>query len=152
MNALIPLELGARPSSGDSIPDSLSDLARRVARMADWPSLHLHDDIRLDVTETDKGYLVKAELPGVAKENLRVHVDGNYVAISALARQARKASRKHDGERTLLHEMRDGDRSRDFTLPQEVDDKAAEAHLENGVLSLKLPKRVPAASRTIAIK
>lgn len=134
--------------------EPLPDMFRRFMRMAtaDWPSMRVADDIRLDISETDKEYLVKAELPGVKKEDISVTVDGDYVCIRAEVKDERKEAKKHDGEHTLLHEMHFGSMSRGFTLPQDVDDKATEAKFENGVLSLTLPKRAPTATRKIAIK
>ncbi|HEX7688806.1 MAG TPA: Hsp20/alpha crystallin family protein [Burkholderiaceae bacterium] len=148
MNAIASLDPRFSPLSADSFPD----LLRRLARMADLPGLRMDEDIRVDVTETDKDYFVKAELPGVAKEDVRVHVDGNYVAISAMAHPQKKEARKHDGERTLLHETHDGMWSRGISLPREIEDKAADARFDNGVLSLRLPKRQPASGKTVAIK
>lgn len=138
--------------------DPFSDLFRRFMRMSDWPSmrmpeaLRMPEDMKLDVTENDKEYIVKAELPGAKKEDIRISVDGSYVSISAETKEEKKETKKHNGERTLLHEMHYGSWSRGFTLPHEVDDKTADAKFENGVLSLTLPKRAPATSKSIAIK
>lgn len=131
--------------------DPLPDMFRRFLRMADWPALRMPEEMKLDISETDKEYLVKAELPGAKKEDIRVTVDGSYVSISAEVKEEKKETKKHDGERTLLHETHYGSWSRAFTLPHEVDDKTAAASFENGVLSLMLPKRAPASAHTLAI-
>jgi HSP20 family protein len=148
MTALARLEPRADLSSFDAFPD----MFRRFLRMADWPSARMSDDMHVDITETDKQYLVKAELPGAKKDDSRVTVDGSYVSISAEVREEKKETTKEDGERVLLHETHYGSWSRGFTLPKEVDDKAAEATFENGVLSLTLPKRAAASANAIAIK
>lgn len=136
----------------DLLPfDPIPDMFRRFLRMADWPALRMPGEMKLDISENDKEYLVKAELPGAKKEDIRVTVDGSYVAISAEVKEEKKETRKHDGERTLLHETHYGSWSRAFTLPHEVDDKTAAASFENGVLSLTLPKRAPASGHTLAI-
>jgi HSP20 family protein len=112
----------------------------------------LPQEMRVDVTENEKAYLVKAEMPGARKEDIHVSVDGNYVSIGAEVKEEKKETKKGNGERTLIHELRYGSMSRAFTLPHEVDEKEADAKFENGVLSLTLPKRGPTTSKTIAIK
>lgn len=148
MNSLVRSE----PRTSLLASDPFADMFSRFMRMGDWPSLRMTEEMKLDVTENDKEYLVKAELPGAKKEDIHVSVDGGYVSISAETREEKKETKKHDGERTLLQEMHYGSWSRGFTLPHEVDDKSADAKFENGVLMLTLPKRAPAASKTISIK
>lgn len=131
--------------------DAFPDFFRRFMHMADWPGMPRVQDMKLDVTENDKEYVVKAQLPGAKKEDIRVSVDGNYVSIAAEVREEKKETKKHDGERMLLHEMHYGSLSRGFTLPHEVDEKTCDAKYENGVLSLTLPKRAPATGKTLAI-
>lgn len=122
----------------DPIDGFLPDLLRRWGR----PS-HLIDaaglsaDIRVDVTENDKEYLVSAELPGAKKDDIRVSIDGSYVSITA---EIKKDEKKKDG-RSIIRETYRGSVSRGFSLPGEVDDKNATAKLEDGVLRLALPKR-----------
>ena len=71
-------------------------------------------EIRIDVTENDKGYEVRAEVPGVKKEDIRVSIDGNYVSISAeVKRETEQKSGK--GERALVKELYVGSSSRSFT-------------------------------------
>ena len=132
--------------------EPFSDMFRRFMEMSDWPSLRMESGMRLDIDENDKAYLIKAEMPGAKKEDIRVSVDGNYVSISAESREEKKETKKHNGERTLLREMHYGSWSRGLTLPHEVDNNAADAKFENGVLSLTLPKRAPTSSKPIAIK
>lgn len=112
----------------------------------------LPDEIRVDVSENDKEYLVSAEIPGARKEDIRVVVDGNYVSISA---SVDKEVEDHhaQGGRSLLKETYHGAVQRAFTLDREVDRDTASAKFENGVLRLTLPKRGGAAGgRTLAIQ
>lgn len=94
--------------------------------------------IRLDVSESDAAYTVKAEIPGVKKDDINVSIDGNRVTISAEVRETREAK---NGERTICSERYYGGTSRSFTLGQAVNESGAEAKYENGVLTLKLPKK-----------
>jgi HSP20 family protein len=104
--------------------------------------------IRLDLSETDAAYAVKAEIPGVKKEDIDVRIDGNQVTISAEVKQDKEE--KKDG-RVLRSERRYGYASRTFSLAHEVDQAAADAKYANGVLELKLPKKAPAAGKRIAV-
>lgn len=148
MTAITSLE----PRSGLASSESLSDLFHRLARLSDWTSLRMGDELRLDIRESDKAYLVKAELPGADKQDVRVRVDGSSLWIATEAHPEKKELRGHDGERVLLRETHQGGWSRSVNLPQDVDDKAAEAHFENGLLTLTLPKRTPNNGKAIPIK
>ena len=104
-------------------------------------------EIRVDVTEDEKAYVVRAEIPGAKKDDIRVQIDGNAVSIRA---DVKKEQESKTG-RTLLKETYAGSSTRSFTLAHEIDDKGAAAKLENGVLTLNLPKRSGAGSRLLPI-
>jgi HSP20 family protein len=104
--------------------------------------------IRLDLSETDNAYVVKAEIPGVKKGDIDVRVDGNQVTISAEVKQDKEE--KKDG-RVLRSERRYGYASRTFSLAHDVDQGAADAKYANGVLELKLPKKAPASGKRLPI-
>lgn len=94
--------------------------------------------IKLDVHETEQAYSVKAELPGMKKEDIKVDIDGNRVSISA---ETRRESEQKDGETVVRSERYVGQQYRSFTLEQEVDDSQAVAKYQDGVLELTLPKK-----------
>jgi HSP20 family protein len=104
--------------------------------------------IRLDLAETEKDYTVKAEIPGVKKEDIDVRIDGNQVTISAEVKQDKEE--KKDG-RVLRSERRYGYASRSFLLDSDVDQAGADAKYNNGVLELKLPKKPTAAGRRLTV-
>jgi HSP20 family protein len=104
--------------------------------------------IRIDLAETDKDYTVKAEIPGVKKEDIDVRIDGNQVTISAEVKQDKEE--KKDG-RVLRSERRYGYASRSFMLDSAVDQAGADAKYSNGVLELKLPKKAQSTSKRLAI-
>ena len=105
--------------------------------------------IKMDVGENDKAFTVQAELPGVKKEDIKVSIEGNQVAISAEVKNEKEVK---EGNALLRSERYYGQVSRIFTLGQEVDDAAAEAAFKDGILSLTLPKRAAAATKTLSIK
>jgi HSP20 family protein len=104
---------------------------------------------RLNVTETGKGFEVEAELPGVAKEDIKVAVDNHRVSIEA---ETKQESEKKDGERVIYAERSTRRFARSFTLPSEVDDANAHATFENGILTLSLPKKESAQAKRLAIQ
>lgn len=104
--------------------------------------------IRLDISESDGSYLVKADVPGVRKEDLDVRIDGNQVTISA---EVKEEKEEKSGSRILRSERQYGFASRTLTLADNVDDAKADAKFENGVLKLTLPKRSPASQKRLAI-
>jgi HSP20 family protein len=110
---------------------------------------HQEIQIKLDVSEDAKSYTVHAEIPGVNKEDIHVAVDGSQVLISA---EVKKENEVKDGDKVLRSERYYGSVSRSFSLGQELDDSAVVAKYVNGVLELKLPKRVEARSRKIVIQ
>ena len=104
--------------------------------------------IKMDVTEQEKAFLVHAELPGVKKEDIHVHVEGNQVSISAEIKQEKEVK---EGERVLRSERYFGQVSRSFQLAQDIDDAQASAKFDNGVLELTLPKKAASASKCLTI-
>ena len=104
--------------------------------------------MKLDVTKTDGGYSVKAELPGVKKEDISVSIDGNQVTIAG---EVKNEKEEKNGAQVIRSERSYGQVSRSFSLPDEVDEARAEAKYTDGVLSLTLPVKAKATSRKIAI-
>ncbi len=103
----------------------------------------------VEVREDDKAYSVHAELPGVAKDDIHVTIDGNDVAISAEVKNSR--DEKQDG-RVLRSERYYGKLYRAFQLADTIDESAAEAKYTDGVLELRLPKKAVTAARRLEIR
>ena len=112
----------------------------------------LHDSAavpRLDMSETEQAYEIQAEMPGVDKEDLKVAIDRQRVTIEG---ECRKANERREGENVVYSERSARKFMRSFTLPTEVDDTAAQAKLENGVLHLTLPKKQGSEARRLTIQ
>ena len=105
--------------------------------------------VKVDVAEKNGSYLVTAELPGVKKEDIQLTVDGAQITLSAEVKREKDVA---EGERVLHTERVYGKVSRSFTLPQEVDESAAEAKFADGLLQLTLPKKAAAARKQISIQ
>jgi HSP20 family protein len=104
---------------------------------------------RIDVAEKDNTYEVKAELPGVAKEDIAVDIEGASISIQAKLVEARE---QKEGERVLYSERSAQSFARSFELPQPVDSAAAKAEFVNGVLTLTLPKKEVSKTQRLAIQ
>lgn len=92
----------------------------------------------LDVVETAQGWTLTLDLPGVAKEDVKVSIEGRQVAIEA---QARGEESVREGDRIVLQERRSGRWARSLTLPAELDQTASSAKMDRGVLTLTLARR-----------
>jgi HSP20 family protein len=103
---------------------------------------------RFEVKETGSAYVFKADVPGIDEKDLEISFAGNRLTVSG----KREAERKQDGETWYAWERSYGAFSRSFTLPDGADADSAEAVLQNGVLTLTLPKRPEHQPRRISIK
>ncbi|WP_426196484.1 Hsp20/alpha crystallin family protein [Massilia sp. DWR3-1-1] len=104
--------------------------------------------VRIDVTETDQGYKVMADLPGVKKDDIKVNIDGAQVSISA----ATESRNEQEAAGAICTERAWGQYYRSFTLPQAVDDSQARAEFHDGVLELNLPKKAGGSAKPLAIQ
>jgi HSP20 family protein len=105
--------------------------------------------IRVDVSENEQAYLLRAEMPGVKKDDINISIDGDEVAISAEIKNEKEA---REGERTLRSERYYGKVYRAFALGQPVDEDGAAAKYSDGILELTLPKKAAAQAKRIAIQ
>ncbi|HLT25841.1 MAG TPA: Hsp20/alpha crystallin family protein [Zeimonas sp.] len=128
----------------DVFPELFRGFFQPVARGAESGGL----EIRLDVKETEGQYEVQAEMPGVKKEDIQVQIDGNRVSIGA---EVKRESEKKEGERILRSERYYGSIGRTFQLASEIDEAAATAKFEDGVLKLTLPKKAVPTSKRLQI-
>jgi HSP20 family protein len=105
------------------------------------------ESIPIDVIERDDAFELRAALPGVRPEDVEVTVQGERVTIRAEARGAAES----ESENWLMREHRYGVIQRSITLPVAVSSDNAAARIENGVLSLRLPKTQGVAARRINV-
>ena len=105
--------------------------------------------IKIDVKETDAAYVVQAEVPGVAKEDIHVSIDGSVVTLRA---EIKQADSQTEGEKVLRSERYFGAVSRSFQLPQDIDQATSKAKYDSGVLTLTLNKKQANGSQRLAIE
>lgn len=102
----------------------------------------------IDVVENDNEYLIKAEIPGVKKEDLNVSVQDGMLTINAESRY--EDEQKKDG-RLIRQERRYGKYVRSMRLGKDVDSSKVKAEYRDGILELKLPKVEEVKPKKIAI-
>ncbi len=117
----------------DEMWDRSSTAGTRFSPPAEW-------------TETDKGIDLELEVPGVRPEEIKLTTKDGYIRV-----EGEKKYEKSDKNHTRT-ERYYGQFVREFSVPDHVDLKAAEASFENGVLRVHLPKIAEALPRTIEIK
>ncbi|WP_229261780.1 Hsp20/alpha crystallin family protein [Duganella margarita] len=127
---------------------ALEELLRDTGMEPFWPSTELAAGIRMDIQETEQAYQIRADMPGLKKEDIKVAVDGRQVSLSA---QAEQGGQGEQGG-MLWRERHAGQWQRSFTLPQEVDDSQAAARYEDGVLHLTLPKKAGTGGTRLTIQ
>ncbi len=109
--------------------------------------------IRVDIAENDQHFVVNAEIPGVSKDDITVSIDGNRVSINAELKEEKPDNDDSKLASKLVRSERVyGRQYRSFTLPQEVDDNAAQARYHDGVLELTLPKKAGTGGKQLAIQ
>ncbi len=104
---------------------------------------------RLNVTETEKSFEIEAELPGVNKEDVKVAIENQRVSIEG---EIKREQEQREGENLVYSERSTRRFARSFVLPSEVDEATAQARMENGVLSLSLPKKQGATATRLTIQ
>jgi HSP20 family protein len=115
----------------------------------DWPLLGgAKFSPAIDVSENDKELTVRAELPGIDPKELEVTVTGNQLVISG----EKKEQEEEEGKDFHRSETRYGSFRRGVPLPDGVDTENVDAQYANGVLTLRLQKTAPAATKRIEVK
>jgi HSP20 family protein len=150
-----PLPFALRRAAGNGsldrlfdsmMEDCLSPVADKAAGTSIAP--------RVDVTESDKAYTVEAELPGVLKENVKISVDGKKVVLEAEVKRKieHKDGERKEGETAVFAERTVRKFARSFSFAIEVDDERTIAKLENGILTLTLPKKEALRPKQIQVQ
>lgn len=103
----------------------------------------------VDIYETDKAWMIHAELPGVKKEDIKIDVKGDMITISGET----KFSQEYTKDNARYQERREGVFTRSLSLPENIDRDKIEAKYENGVLQVQMPKSAEAKpSRKITVQ
>lgn len=101
-----------------------------------------------DISETDQEYLIRAELPAVKKEDVKVTFDQGMITIHG----NRKEDKETRDEKFHRVESFRGAFSRSFSVPDSIDEKAIRADSKDGVLTIHLPKSKASTAKTVEVK
>jgi HSP20 family protein len=133
----------------------LEDMTARLNRLVGQPTTQLlaGDGFAdwtpaLDVEETDTEYLVKADLPEVQKEDVKVQVQDGQLMLEG----ERKQEREEQGKRFRRVERSYGSFMRRLSLPNDADAQKIAADFKNGVLNIHIPKSASAKPKAVEIK
>jgi HSP20 family protein len=128
----------------------MDDLFNRYTRAARNNLLRGEGDLwtpSADITETDKEYLIKANLPEVRKEDVKVTLENGAITISG----ERKREKEEKGEHEIRMESFYGMFTRSFSLPDNVDSRNVRAESKDGVLKIHIPKIEAAKPKPVTI-
>ena len=103
---------------------------------------------RVDIFEKGDNIVMKAELPGISKEDIDINVENNILTLKG----ERKREKEVEEENFYRIERYHGTFSRSFTLPRTVDPEKIDAKYRDGVLELTLPRAEEAKQKKIQIK
>lgn len=134
----------------NTLDNALDDLMRGFfVRPMNFEAAPALAKLRVDVTENASGYVVRAEIPGVRKDDINVAIEGNQVEISADVKNEKEIK---DGEKVLRSERYYGKVYRAFVLDSDIDESATQAKYADGVLELTLAKKAANPVKRITIQ
>jgi len=134
----------------NTLDTALDDLMRGFfVRPVNFETPPTAQKLRVDVTENAAGYVVRAEIPGVSKDDINVAIDGNQVEISAEVKNEKEVK---EGVKVLRSERYFGKVYRAFVLDHDIDEAATQAKYADGVLELKLAKKASSSAKRITIQ
>lgn len=102
----------------------------------------------MDVAETEHGYVIKAEMPGVKKEDINITLENGVLSIAG---ESREEKEEKDNGRVIRQERRYGKYVRSLRLGTEVDEKQIKAAYKDGVLEITVPKAEAVKPKKIAV-
>jgi HSP20 family protein len=133
----------------------MEDMFDRYHRALGWPRREGQEVMatgdwapRVDIAETDSEFSIKAEIPEVKKEDVKVSVDNGVLTIKG----ERKLEKEEKDKKFHRVERFYGSFTRSFALPDNVDESKIEASFKDGVLRLGIPKTEKAGPKAIDVK
>ncbi len=135
----------------------LEDMSNRLNRVFGRPLARLEPNSEMltmvdwtpsaDISETDTAYLIKAEIPGVNKEDVKVTIENGMLTIQG----ERKMEKEEKGKKFHRIERSYGSFMRSFRVPEDADESAVKAEFKDGVLNVTLGKSAKAKPKSINV-
>lgn len=128
--------------------DGFENRVRKLLGRGFWPETETIGFVPLvEMVETEKEFVLTAELPGVKSEDVELTVEGNILTLKGM----KKEEREQENPRFVAWERSYGSFERTFSLPRAVDPANIEADFEEGIMTVHLPKTSEARGRRIEI-
>lgn len=153
-----PLSMISRRSSYPTTWRAMVDLENEMDRLMSsrWGSLSRFSGLpegfdfapMSDFQETDKEYVLKMDIPGIKKQDVKIEVEGNNLTI----RGERHEETEEKGAKLHYSEMTYGSFLRSFTLPQGIEESKVKAQYSDGVLKVTVPKSSKSTTKTVPIQ
>jgi len=124
------------------------DPFREMAAMPSFEERGITFNAPFDIKETKDAYLFKADLPGIKEKDLEVTMTGNRLDVSG----KREEEKEEKSDRYYSYERNYGSFSRSFTLPEGAEVDKLRASLDQGVLTITVPKKPDVQAKKIAVK
>lgn len=145
----------AVPRKRQRAQHSTGNALRRLMSLAEWPFEDFPDETffseswapAVDLKENKKGYVIRADLPGIESKDIDVTLENGVLTI----RGERQEERREEGDDVHRIERFSGSFARQFSLPDAAED-GVEAKMKDGVLEVRIPKSEKATARKIEIK
>jgi HSP20 family protein len=122
-------------------PSATSGDKKEAIAVAEWSPL-------VDITEDEKEYVVKAEIPEMKKEDIKLNVDDDVLSITG----ERKYEKEEKGKKYHRVERAYGSFVRSFTLPEDADSSKVSAEYKDGLLKVHIPKSEKAKPKKSEVK
>ena len=133
----------------------MEDVFDRYSKALSWPRLGGSEIMtggdwapRVDIAETEKEFIIKAEIPEVKKEEVKISVDNGILSI----RGERKQEKEEKGKKFHRVERYYGSFTRSFTLPDNMNETKIEASFKDGMLNIQIPKSEKSKPKAIDVK
>lgn len=134
----------------------LEDIFSAYGKSLKWRNKGNHQEImatgdwspQVDIAETQKDFTIKAEVPGIKKEDIKIAIDNGVLSI----RGERKQEKEEKDKKFHRIERSYGSFIRSFTLPENVDETKIEAEFKDGMLKLQIPKTEESKPKSIEVK
>tara|TARA_B100000029_G_C17523190_1_gene940704 strand:- start:453 stop:887 length:435 start_codon:yes stop_codon:yes gene_type:complete len=133
------------PNIFDDVNDWFNQITNNIpVRTLDYSIFHPDFEIQ----ESEKEFLIRAELPGMDKKDVNINIENDVLTISG----ERRESKKDENKTNLISEITYGSFSRSFTLPNDVLEEKIKAKMKNGVLELTVPRTEPVKTESKRIE
>lgn len=139
-----------RNGVSSSVPSVFESLDRMFDNVFGTPLMSAATNtLPIDLTETESSLILRASVPGFSRDQVRIEVHEGVLTIAA--ERSENSEQRSDGERVLRRERRFGSLTRRIALPETINHDAITASLENGEITVTLPKQPRSQARQVQI-